>query len=65
MSPNSRLWDCGGNSNHMMMAARSVHPGGVQATMVDGAVKFFSNSIDLNTWRFMGGAKDGVPVTFE
>ena len=65
MTPNSNLWDCGGNSNHMMMAARSVHPGGVQATLVDGSVKFFTESIDLNTWRFMGGAKDGVPVTFE
>jgi len=65
MTPNSRLWDCGANSNHMMMAARSVHPGGVQAGLADGSVKFFTESIDLNTWRFMGGAKDGVPVTFE
>jgi hypothetical protein len=65
MTPNSNLWDCGGNSNHMMMAARSVHPGGVQATLVDGSVRFFTESINLNTWRFLGGAKDGVSVTFE
>lgn len=65
MSPNSNLWDCGLNSDRAMMGARSVHPGGVQATLVDGSVKFFSETIDLNTWRFLGGAKDGVPVTFE
>lgn len=65
MTPNSALWDCGGNSNHMMMAARSVHPGGVQATLVDGSVKFFTESIDFNTWKFLGGSKDGVSVAFE
>ncbi len=62
MTPNSNLWDCGNNSNDMMMAARSVHPGGVQATMVDGSVQFFSSTIDWNTWKFLGGSKDGVPV---
>lgn len=65
MTPNSRLWDCGLNSNHLMMAARSVHPGGVQAGLADGSVKFFTESINLNTWRFLGGVNDGVPVTFE
>jgi len=65
MTPNSNLWDCGANTNDVMMAARSVHPGGVQATLVDGSVKFFTESIDFNTWRFLGGTKDGVPVTFD
>jgi len=65
MTPNSKLWDCGANTNDMVMAARSVHPGGVQATMVDGSVRFFSNSINFNTWKFLGGIKDGVVVTVE
>ncbi|HBJ35438.1 MAG TPA: prepilin-type cleavage/methylation domain-containing protein [Planctomycetaceae bacterium] len=65
MTPNSNLWDCGANTNDVMMAARSVHPGGVQATLADGSVKFFTESINFDTWRFLGGSKDGVPVTFD
>ena len=30
---------------------RSYHPGGVNALMSDGSVKFFKNSIALMTWR--------------
>jgi prepilin-type N-terminal cleavage/methylation domain-containing protein/prepilin-type processing-associated H-X9-DG protein len=32
-------------------AARSYHIGGVNAAMADGSVRFFTNSIDQNTWR--------------
>jgi prepilin-type N-terminal cleavage/methylation domain-containing protein/prepilin-type processing-associated H-X9-DG protein len=32
-------------------AARSYHPGGVNALMGDGSVKFFKNSVSLMTWR--------------
>jgi prepilin-type N-terminal cleavage/methylation domain-containing protein/prepilin-type processing-associated H-X9-DG protein len=32
-------------------AARSRHPGGVNSVTADGSVKFFKNSINLNTWR--------------
>jgi hypothetical protein len=65
MTPNSTLWDCGNNSNDMMMAARSVHPGGVQVTLGDGSTRFFSETIDWNTWKFLGGMNDGVPVAVE
>lgn len=34
-------------------AARSKHPTGVNASMADGSVRFFSNSVDLITWRSM------------
>lgn len=37
--------------NPTMFASRSLHPGGVQSVMADGSVHFFSDSIDLNTWR--------------
>jgi prepilin-type N-terminal cleavage/methylation domain-containing protein/prepilin-type processing-associated H-X9-DG protein len=32
-------------------AARSYHPGGVNAVMADGSVRFFKNSINLLTWQ--------------
>jgi hypothetical protein len=36
------------------MAARSHHTGGVNAAHVDGSVHFYSNGIDLFTWRALG-----------
>jgi prepilin-type processing-associated H-X9-DG protein len=35
-------------------AARSRHPGGVNAAMCDGSVRFFTNGISLSTWQSMG-----------
>jgi prepilin-type N-terminal cleavage/methylation domain-containing protein/prepilin-type processing-associated H-X9-DG protein len=35
----------------LIISARSRHPGGVNAAMCDGSVKFFKNSINLFTWR--------------
>ncbi|MCG8451508.1 MAG: DUF1559 domain-containing protein [Pirellulales bacterium] len=37
------------NLGHIV--SRSRHPGGVNATMCDGAVKFFSDDIELDTWK--------------
>lgn len=36
------------------IAARSRHPGGVQCTLVDGSVRFVSNTVALDTWRGFG-----------
>jgi hypothetical protein len=33
------------------MGARSLHPGGLQVVMADGAVKFVTNTVDINVWR--------------
>ena len=44
-------------------AARSNHPSGVNAALCDGSVRFFSNSIDLVTWRALSTAK-GREVTY-
>ena len=41
------------------VAARSKHTGGVQAAMGDGSVQFFSQSIDLITWRALGTRANG------
>jgi prepilin-type N-terminal cleavage/methylation domain-containing protein len=44
-------------------AARSRHPGGVVAAMADASMKFFSDSIDLVTWRSMATRAGNDPVT--
>ncbi|MGC8644376.1 MAG: DUF1559 domain-containing protein, partial [Isosphaeraceae bacterium] len=63
--PNARIPDCGvGNdSGTGVFAARSLHPGGVNAAMADGSVRFFLNSIDAATWRALGTAHGGETVS--
>jgi prepilin-type N-terminal cleavage/methylation domain-containing protein/prepilin-type processing-associated H-X9-DG protein len=39
------------NNTPTFNAARSYHPGGVNAGMADGSVKFFKNSISIPAWR--------------
>ena len=39
--------------------ARSYHQGGVQAVMVDGAVRFISENIDLGTWQDLSTRSGG------
>jgi prepilin-type processing-associated H-X9-DG protein len=43
-------------------AARSYHPGGVNALLADGSVKFFKNSINVNTWRSLGSSQGGEVI---
>jgi prepilin-type processing-associated H-X9-DG protein len=43
-----------GSSTQQKNAARSRHTGGVNAAMCDGSIRFFRNSIALNTWMAMG-----------
>ena len=38
------------------VSARSRHPGGVNASLCDGSVRFVSNTIHLDTWRWLGTA---------
>jgi prepilin-type processing-associated H-X9-DG protein len=60
--PGSPIPDCG---NLMMyygegvFAARSYHPGGVNAAMADGSVRWFSSGIALQTWRSLGTRNRG------
>ena len=42
--------------------ARSYHTGGVHAAMSDGAVRFVSENIDVQTWMKLGIRKDGLTV---
>ena len=39
----------------------SYHPGGVNATLVDGAVRFVAETIDLAIWRAMA-TRDGGEI---
>lgn len=62
VGPNSKEYDCGVNSDRVNQAARSVHTGGVQGLLADGSVRFFSENIDLQTWRNLGNIGDGQVV---
>lgn len=42
--------------------ARSYHVGGVHGTLADGSVRFFSDSIDRQTWMKLGMRDDGLVV---
>lgn len=59
---------CTSNSGNGILAnyARSYHPGGVNAALADGSVRFFSNNIDATTWRLLGTRADGMvlPASF-
>jgi prepilin-type N-terminal cleavage/methylation domain-containing protein/prepilin-type processing-associated H-X9-DG protein len=47
------------SSQPMTMAARSRHPGGVQASHCDGSVTFYSENIELDVWRALSTAQGG------
>tara|TARA_R110002073_G_scaffold43606_1_gene121564 strand:+ start:24420 stop:25514 length:1095 start_codon:yes stop_codon:yes gene_type:complete len=65
MTPNSKLWDCGANSDRNMYATRSLHSGGVQSLMGDGSVRFVTESVDFLTWRAVGGIGEGETIDTE
>jgi len=47
------------------IAARSRHPGGVNAVLCDGSVRFFTNNVALDVWRAWGSAAGGDAVGTE
>ena len=42
------------NTRAILLSARSRHPGGAQAFLMDGTVRFISETIDLQTWQALG-----------
>lgn len=42
--------------------ATSYHPGGVNAMMADGSVRFIKDSLSADVWAAVGGRKDGITL---
>jgi prepilin-type N-terminal cleavage/methylation domain-containing protein/prepilin-type processing-associated H-X9-DG protein len=51
---NGNITVAGSQSPLVYLGARSFHAGGVNATMCDGSVRFFKNSISILTWMAVG-----------
>jgi len=69
LPPNSRhpncTAHCGGCApdGPAMIGVRSMHTGGANIVLADGAVKFIGNNIDYILWQRMGARNDGAAVT--
>ncbi len=62
--PNPNKGTDGGVDTAMVyLAARSKHPGGVNAAMCDGSVRFFKNSINLVTWQASATTTGGEVIS--
>ena len=48
-----RMYCCSHCNENLQATARSKHPDGVQVTMLDGSVRFVSDTIDPSTWHAM------------
>ncbi|QDT65470.1 DUF1559 domain-containing protein [Calycomorphotria hydatis] len=44
------------------IALRSMHAGGVHASLADGSVQFFSENIDAQLWSNLGNRRDGNAI---
>lgn len=66
LPPNAPTADCGSSALELgygAITARSVHPGGVNAVMADGFVRFIKNSVSLPAWRALGTRAGGEAPT--
>ena len=50
-------------NTEVYLGARGYHPGGVNAAMCDGSVRFFKNSISLTTWMAAGSSQGGEIIS--
>jgi prepilin-type processing-associated H-X9-DG protein len=51
------------NQRTAHVAARSLHPGGVNVSLADGSVRFVAQTIDVATWRALGTIQGGEPLS--
>lgn len=66
--PNSRIPDCGTtdiSNGFGIFAARSYHPGGVNAALADGSVRWFTSGARPEVWRALGTRAGGEVVAPE
>jgi len=61
--PNSTNPPCINSSQSSYNAARSFHPGGVNAAMADGSVKFMKDTVAVNIWRALGSISGGEVIS--
>ena len=52
------------NNTERELSYSSNHPTGINACLADGSVRFYSETIDINTWRALG-SRDGGEVISE
>jgi prepilin-type processing-associated H-X9-DG protein len=64
MPPNSKSRDCTvfPTFDQGHLAARGYHPGGVNAAMADGSVRFIRDTIALTVWKALGTRRGGEIV---
>ncbi|MDG1875768.1 MAG: DUF1559 domain-containing protein [Mariniblastus sp.] len=60
-TPNSEIghYDTSMDEGDFVVTASSQHPGGVNLALVDGSVRFVSDSVSRETWWAVGGRDDG------
>ena len=70
VGPNSAVPDCAGAWNGFypalvcgVFAARSDHPGGVNAVFMDGHTQFVANGVSVRVWRALGSRAGGEVVS--
>ena len=74
-TPNMRIPDCSLNSNELqfiwnrileqgVFKASSYHPGGVNAILMDGSVRFFTDGVSVTVWRAVSTRSGGEAVEF-
>ena len=49
-------------SGDQSVASRSMHAGGVNVSLCDGAVRFVTDTVELTTWQSLSGMADGSTV---
>ena len=63
-TPNTRIPDCGSwqFNGEGTFSARSYHPGGVNAAMADGSIRWVVSGIAVGTWRALGTRNRGEVI---
>ena len=59
----SRLGLTATNMTYVAITSRSFHPGGVNAQMMDGSIRFVKSSINQATWRALGTRAGGEIIS--
>jgi prepilin-type N-terminal cleavage/methylation domain-containing protein/prepilin-type processing-associated H-X9-DG protein len=65
LPPNSPCWRPNNDWWQLVSPASSWHPGGVNATLCDGSVRFVRESISPNVWEAVGSRKGGESFSLQ